>query len=462
MHKEGMIAKMSLKSKLNELNYSLWIKNNEPSKKELEEQKKYKFDYEPKISIIVPMYNTKEQYLQELINSLIKQTYKNWELCLTDGSNKVYDYVEKLIKQDERIKYKFLNENKGISENSNEALKLATGEYIALLDHDDILPAFALYEVVKIINKNREVELIYSDEDKILDENKKRVDPHFKQDYAPETLLSYNYICHFLVLKNELMEKLGGFRKEFDGSQDYDLILRATEIANKIVHIPKILYHWRINENSVALNSEAKTYAYDAGKKAIEEHLKRIKVDAMVEELQDKGTYKINYKLKGTPKASIVIINKDNMQNLEKCINAILKNTSYNNYEIIIVDNNSKENETLEYYREIKQNEKVKILQPNKLEQLNKTKQVNEAGQLNNSQLINLGVKNAAGDYIVLLNRNIQVNIPNWLEIMISNCQSENIGIVGAKIIDENSKVFHEGIVIGMKRKCRLYKPRTR
>ena len=197
-------------------NYKIWIQENEPNVEELEKQKKYQFEYNPKISIIVPMYNTKEKYLKELIESLLNQTYSNWELCLADGSSDKKQYVDKLVNIDKRIKYSFLEGNRGISENSNAALKLATGDYFALLDHDDILPPFSLFEIVKTINENKDAEFIYTDEDKILEDKENRLGPHFKQDFAPDTLMSYNYICHFSIFKKELMERLGGFRKEFD------------------------------------------------------------------------------------------------------------------------------------------------------------------------------------------------------------------------------------------------------
>lgn len=418
-------------------NYKLWIKNNEPNEEELEKQRNKKFEYEPKISVIVPMYNTKEKYLKELLDSLINQTYTNWELCLADGSEEKKEYVEPLIMQDKRIKYKFLNANKGISENSNEALKLATGDYIALLDHDDILPIFSLYEIVKVINNNKEAEFIYTDEDKLLEEKENRIGPHFKQDFAPDTLMSYNYICHFSIFKKSLMEKLGGFRKEFDGSQDYDLIFRAVEQANQIIHIPKILYHWRMNADSVALSSEAKPYAYEAAKKAIASHLERTGVKAKVEDAQIIGLYKINYEVIGKPKVSIIILNKDHKKDLKRCIDSIINNTTYSNYEIIIVENNSTTKEIFKYYEELKKNEKIKIIN------------YKEKG-FNYSKLNNFGVKNATGDYIVLLNNDTEIITPNWLEVMLGNCQREDVGIVGAKLLYENSKVQHAGVVLGL------------
>ena len=418
-------------------NYKLWIKNNEPNDKEIEEQRNYKFEYEPKISIIVPMYNTKEKYLKELIDSIINQTYKNWELCLSDGSDEKRDYVEKLVNIDERIKYKFLNANKGISENSNEALKIATGDYIALLDHDDILPVFSLFEVVKAINTDKEAEFIYTDEDKLLEEKENRMGPHFKQDYAPDTFMSYNYICHFSIFKKNLMERIGGFRKEFDGSQDYDIIFRATEQANRIIHIPKILYHWRINENSVALSAEAKPYAYEAAKKAIRAHLNRIGLQANVEDTRIIGLYKVNYKIIGNPKVSIIILNKDHKKDLKRCINSILEKTTYKNYEIIIVENNSKTKEIFKYYKELEENEKIKVVE------------YKEQG-FNYSKLNNFGVKNAIGDYIVLLNNDTEIITGDWIETMVGNCQREDVGIVGAKLLYENDTVQHVGVVLGL------------
>ena len=418
-------------------NYKIWIKNNEPDDKEIEEQRNYKFEYEPKISIIVPMYNTKEKYLKELIDSIINQTYKNWELCLSDGSDEKKDYVERLVNVDERIKYKFLNANKGISENSNEALKLATGDYIALLDHDDILPAFSLFEVVKTINTDKEAEFIYTDEDKLLEEKENRMGPHFKQDYAPDTFMSYNYICHFSIFKKNLMERIGGFRKEFDGSQDYDIIFRATEQANRIIHIPKILYHWRINENSVALSAEAKPYAYEAAKKAIKAHLNRIGLNANVEDTRIIGLYKVNYEIVGTTKVSIIILNKDHKKDLKRCIDSILEKTTYENYEIIIVENNSKTKEIFKYYKELEKNEKIKIVE------------YKEQG-FNYSRLNNFGVKNATGDYIVLLNNDTEIITKDWIETMVGNCQRKDVGIVGAKLLYENDTVQHVGVVLGL------------
>lgn len=418
-------------------NYKIWIENNEPSQEELDNQRKYQFEYNPKISVIVPMYNTKEKYLKELIDSLIEQTYSNWELCLADGSDDKKDYVDKLVNQDHRIKYKFLNGNDGISENSNRALELATGDYIALLDHDDILPIFSLFEIVKVINENKEAEFIYTDEDKLLEEKENRIGPHFKQDFAPDTLMSYNYICHFSIYKKSLMDRLGGFRKEFDGSQDYDLIFRVTEEANQIIHIPKILYHWRMNEDSVALSSDAKPYAYEAAKRVISAHLDRIGVKAKVEDAPILGIYKIKYEVVGNPKVSIIIPNKDHKNDLKRCVESILEKTTYSNYEIVIVENNSTKSQIFDYYGEIEKNEKIKVIKHN------------EKGY-NYSKLNNYGVKNSDGEYIVLLNNDTQIITDDWIETMLGNCQREDVGIVGAKLLYNNSTVQHAGVVLGL------------
>lgn len=279
--------------------YQTWILNNEPNEEELEEQRKSKFKINPKFSIIVPMYNTPINFFEELVDCLINQTYTNWELCLADGSPKENEEIDKIIKKDNRIKYKFLNDNKGISGNTNEALKLATGDFIALVDHDDLLPSFCLYELAKTINNNPEVEFIYTDEDKIEGTKDKRCDPHFKPDFSIDTLRSNNYITHLSVFKKELMDKLGGFREKYNGAQDFDIIIRACELTENIIHIPKVLYHWRVHPNSTAMVSDAKPYAYEAGIKVIEDHLERENLKAKVTHGGDiPGVYEIEYEVK--------------------------------------------------------------------------------------------------------------------------------------------------------------------
>lgn len=419
-------------------NYNKWISNNEPSEEELEKQRKEKFEIEPKFSLIVPMYNTPIKYFEELINCLINQTYKKWELCLADGSKEENEEIRKLINSDERIKYKFLNENKGIAGNTNSALEMATGDYIALFDHDDLLPVFCLYELAKAINEKPNVEFIYTDEDKITGDNNKRYDPHFKPDFAIDTLRSNNYITHLSIFKKELMDKLEGFRDKYDGAQDYDIILRAVENTNNILHIPKILYHWRVHQNSTAMLSAAKPYAYEAGIRAISDHLERQGLNAKVTNGGDMhGVYEVQYEVAGEPKVSILIPNKDSVKLLKNCINSILNLTTYKNYEIIIIENNSEKKETFEYYENIQKIENVKVLK------------YPEKG-FNYSKIINYGVKNCDGEFIMQLNSDTKLLTPNWLEKFIGFASREDVGAVGARLYYKDKSIQHAGIGIGI------------
>lgn len=442
--------------------YGGWIKYNEPKDADLKLQMKRKFDYEPKISVIVPMYNTKEKFFKDLIKCMKNQTYGNWELCLADGSPKQNENFKKYFEDDKRIKYNFLNANKGISGNSNEAIKMTTGDYIALLDHDDILSDYALYEVVYAINKFPNSEFLYSDEDKI-DENDNRYDAYFKPDFAPDTLRCQNYICHFSVFKKELMKKLNGFSTNYDGAQDYDIFLRMSEITKpeNIIHIPKILYHWRVHSASTAkLNSHAKNYAFEAGKKVIEDHLKRIDLDGTVSKGCIEGIYRVDYKVKDTPKVSIVIPNKDGKDILKVCIDSILKKTTYKNYEIIVVENNSDTEEIYEYYKELIKNEKVKVLNYNtgkfienekqcSISYTNENKKEVKPG-FNYSAIINLGAKNSSGEYVIQLNNDTELITSNWLELLLGFCQREDVGAVGVKLYFPDETIQHAGIIVGI------------
>ena len=418
--------------------YQIWINKNEPNEEELEKQKNTKFEINPKISIIIPMYNTPEKFFEELVDGLIEQTYPNWELCLADGSPEKNEKLEKIYKKDERIKYKFIGENKGISGNTNAALELATGNYIALLDHDDLLPKFSLYEIVKCINKNPDVDFIYTDEDKFEELGGKRYDPYFKSDFAPDTLRANNFICHFSIFKKELMNELGGFRSEFDGAQDYDIILRMSEKAKKIIHIPKILYHWRVHALSTAKSGgTAKPYAYEAGIKAVQAHIDRIGLKGKVVSGNTLGTYKVNYEIKGNPKVSIIIPNKDYVSTLKVCLKSIAKLTTYENYEVIVVENNSEEQKTFDYYDEINGKDKVKVVK------------YPEKG-FNYSKIINYGVANSDGEYIIQLNNDTELITPNWIEEMLGFAQREDVGAVGAELFYPDKSIQHAGIIIGI------------
>lgn len=424
--------------KTNQEQYKIWMEKNEPKAGELEFQKNFKFEYKPQISIVVPMYNTDETFFEELVESLEKQTYSNWELCLVDGSEEKNENLKKYYEGKENIKYKFLNSNKGISENTNEAIKLATGDFIGFLDHDDILSQDCLYEVVKIINKIKNVDFIYSDEDKI-DEQGERFEPYFKPDFSPETLECNNYITHFVVVKKDLLKKVGNLNSKFNGAQDFDFVLRATEKANKVCHISKVLYHWRVHKSSTANVADAKPYAYEAGIKVIEEHLKRTNKKGIVEFGQDvPGIYKIKFDIKGSPKVSILIPNKDNVNLLKNCIESILNLTTYTNYEINIIENNSIQDETFEYYSKISQNSKIKILD------------YNTDKEFNYSSLINFGVQNSDGDFILQLNNDTKLLTKDWLELFIGYAQNKEIGAIGARLYYEDKSIQHAGIAIGL------------
>lgn len=418
------------------VDYLDYVKNNKLSIRTIEKQRSARFDYMPKISIVVPMYNTKFSYFVELIDSINNQTYQNFEVCLADSSKIPDVQIQKYIQElnSSKIVYKNISQNLGISENTNVAISFSTGDYVAFCDHDDVISIDALYEVVKAINSS-DADFIYTDEDIL--ENGIRKNPHFKPDFSPDLLTSYNYICHLCVVKRKLFDEVGLLNKEFDGAQDYDFVLRATEKAKNIVHIPKVLYHWRAHETSTSYNSSAKEYVYMAGKRAIEEHFKRINIKAKVEILDEPGRYRVKYDVIGNPKISIIIPNKDSKSDLKKCIDSILK-SSYQNYEIVIVENNSKTKEIFDYYDKIqKDNDNIKVVSI-------------KIDKFNYSLINNFGVKNSKGEYIVLLNNDTKVLSNDWMEEMLGICQRDDVGIVGAKLLYPDFKVQHAGVVVGI------------
>ena len=419
--------------------YYKWIKNNEPGLKELETQRKTRFQIKPKISIIVPIFNTPKQFLIEMIESVINQTYTNWELCLADGTSKetyIRKTLEAYAKKDNRIKVKFLSENKGIAKNSNEALSLATGNFVGLLDNGDTLAPFALFEIVKVINENPDVNFIYSDEDKISRNGKKRFEPHFKPDWSPDTLRSYNYITHFTVIKQELLDEIGWFREGYDGSENYDLILRVAETAKKIIHIPKILYHHRVSQNSVAGDPYAKLYAYKSATKALDDHIKRVDLKGTVEDGLFLSSYKINYTIDTVPMISIIIPNKDHTEDLEKCVKSILHKSTYRNFEIIIVENSSSEERTFKLYDELKKLNNIKLIEWN--------------NPFNYSAVNNYAVKYSTGEVLLFCNNDTEVINPDWIERMLEHAQRKEVGAVGAKLYYPDNTIQHAGIILGV------------
>lgn len=407
---------------------------------ELEFQRKITFARKIKFSIVVPLYNTPEKFLHEMIQSVLDQTYTNWELCMADGSDEAHRSVEKICRQymrrDQRIKYKKLEKNLGISGNTNACLDMETGEYIGLFDHDDLLHPAALYEVMRAICEQN-ADFIYTDENTFHEKPADAFCPHFKPDYAPDTLRSYNYICHFTVFSKKLLDTVGEFRQEFDGSQDYDMILRLTEKALKIVHIPEILYFWRAHKDSVADDISAKPYTLDAARRALSEHLDRLGLVGEVEDSSIPSTYRIKYAITGSPKVSIVIPNMDYVDTLRACISSILEKTTYKNFEIVIVENNSKEAETFLYYDELRNDPHIRIVTWN--------------GKFNYSAINNFGIKEAAtGEYILLLNNDIEVITPDWIQEMLMFAQRSDVGAVGAMLYYPDDTIQHAGVILGI------------
>lgn len=402
------------------------------------------FNKKVKFSIVVPLYNTPISFLEEMIKSVQDQTYDNWELCLADGSDNEHNYVGQfclsLSKKDRRIKYKKLKENKGIAENTNECLSLATGDYIGLFDHDDLLHPTVLFKYATVINE-KNADFIYCDEMTFTDEEKegfKCVLRHHKPDFSPDTLRSYNYICHFTCFSKELFELVGNFNSEFDGSQDYDLILRLTEKARNIIHIPELLYFWRAHKLSVASAASAKPYVVNAAERAIEAHLNRIGLNGTVRESYAPTTYKIDYEIQGNPLISIIIPNKDHIDDLGMCLDSIFTKSTYNNYEIIIVENNSTEQKTFDYYDTLqKSHNNVKVV-------------FWKEKVFNYSAINNFGANFAKGEYVLLLNNDIEILTPNWLEEMLMFAQRKDVGAVGTMLYYPDDTIQHAGVILGI------------
>ncbi len=396
------------------------------------------FDKSIKFSILVPLYNTPKKFLVEMIKSVQNQTYKNWQLCLADGSDEQHSYVGEYVKslKDDKISYQKLTKNGGISENTNACLRMANGDWIALFDHDDLLHPSALYEMMTAICE-RDADFVYTDEVTFVGKTSNITVYNFKPDFSPDTLRSYNYICHFTAFSKELMESVGVFNPECDGSQDYDMILRLTEKAKNIVHIQKALYFWRSHAGSVASDFSVKPYVFDAAKKAISDHLERIGLEGEVIDAISPTTYKINYKLKGEPLISIIIPNKDHTDDLELCLSSIYGKSTYKNFEILVVENNSTEKETFTYYEEAQK-------------KYNNLKVITWDKGFNYSAINNFAANSAKGEYVLLLNNDIEVITPNWLEEMLMFAQRPDVGAVGAKLYYPDDTIQHAGAIIGI------------
>ncbi len=421
--------------------YSVWQIFNELNSGDLAEVKKHLqgLPLQPLISIVMPTYNSNLQWLNEAIESIRKQPYENWELCIADDASSQKDvkpFLTEWAQRDSRIKIVLRHQNGHISEASNSALEIATGEWIALFDHDDLFHPFALYWIIKTINQNPNAQLIYSDEDKI-DENNNRHAPYFKPNWNYDLFLSQNCFSHLGLIRRELANKIGGFRKGFEGSQDHDLILRAIEQIDgiQIVHIPKILYHWRVHADSTAKSAESKPYAAIAGENAISEHLLRKGRKAEVS-FEGYG-YRVKYALPNpAPLVSLIIPTRNGLSLLRQCIESIIDKTIYNNYEFIIVDNGSDDPATLDYLEQLKNKVNFKILR--------------DDSPFNYSRLNNLAVREARGDIIGLINNDIEVIEPDWLGEMVAHALRPEVGAVGAKLLFPNNTLQHGGVLLGV------------
>ena len=416
--------------------------NSFPNAARRKEEEETKFSKDIKISILVPLYNTPERFLREMIESVTAQTYQNWELCMADGSDwehkEVYEICKSYFDKDKRIVYKKLEKNEGISGNTNECYKMATGNYIGLFDHDDILHPSVLYEYMKVICEE-DADYIYCDEATFKGNSiNNMITLHFKPDFALDNLRANNYICHFSVFSRELLEGTELFRSQFDGSQDHDMILRLTASAKHIVHVPKLLYYWRSHKGSVASGIGAKTYAINAAKGAIAEHLKSYGYkDFEIESTRAFETiFRIKYALSVHPLISIIIPNKDHLEDLSRCVESIINDSTYPNYEIIIVENNSETKEIRDYYEEIGKHPQVSV--------------VEYKGAFNYSKINNFGAGFAKGEFLLLLNNDTKVITPTWMEEMLMYGQREDVGCVGAKLYYEDKTIQHAGIVIGL------------
>ena len=413
-----------------------------PNAEERRREEETVFPREIKISVLVPLYNTPEKFLREMIDSVVSQTYKNWELCLADGSDDKHTDVGRIcqecIEKDSRIKYQKIEKNLGISGNTNVCFSMATGNFIGLFDHDDVMHPSLLFECVKTVCE-KDADYVYTDEATFTSPNlDDLIVLHFKPDYSPDNLRANNYICHFSMFDADLLKKTGLFRPEYDGSQDHDMILRLTEEAKHVCHIPKILYYWRSHPNSVAADIGAKTYAIDAAKRAVHDHMRDYYgIEVEVESTRAFPTiFHIKYPINGEPLISIVIPNKDHVEDLRRCITSIEKKSTWKNYEIVVVENNSVEQSIRDYYKELESDPKVKI--------------VTYEGGFNYSRINNAGVKETKGEYLLFLNNDTEVISPDWMEQLLMYAQRKDVGAVGAKLYYADNTIQHAGVVIGL------------
>jgi len=420
--------------------YQQWIYDHEPDKDTLARQRieSENLPDKPLISIITPVYNPTPEILKDTINSILDQTYPHWELCLANGGSTtagVKEVLDEFAHKDERILVKHLSENLGISLNSNAALSMASGEYIALMDHDDLLAADMLYEVANLINRHPEAEIIYFDEDKVSADRRTRLDPFFKPSaWSPELLVSNNYLMHSVILRS-LVEEQGGFNPEMDGAQDWDLSLHLTRKKRNIYHIPKVFYHWRQVPGSAAREANAKPWAFAAQARCIEEHLQALGVAGAGVDFPDLGRVRITWP-KSDSKISIIIPNKDKVEYLRACINSVLQKTTYRNYDVLIIDTGSEDPATLEYYQQVTDDPRVSLhIYPDRF---------------NYHKVNNFGSRIAEGDFLLFLNNDTEVITPVWLDELVGWGERPGVGVVGTKLLYSDGTIQHGGIIMGV------------
>lgn len=395
------------------------------------------FGYLPLISLIIPVWNNQAECLDKAIKSVCAQVYPYWELCIANDASMV-PHVETIIAKyrelEPRIKVVDLPHQTGLVRAGNCALRLATGDYTGFLDHDGELAPHALLEIARVLNQDQGIDIIYTDEDR--SNGGTRSKPFFKPDWSPDLLMSMNYIGHLLVVKKSLLERAGGFREGIDGSQEHDLILRLSELTPNIVHIPQVLYHWQVTPGSVSNQEENRLRAIEAGKKAVEDAINRRGLGGIVTVMEN-GHYRVKYQVKGEPLISIIIPTKDRVDLLSRCLESIIKKSTYHNFEIIVVDNGSADVKTLDYFYEISNRMENCFVFP-------------FSGPFNFSRINNFAARKAKGDFLLFLNNDTEVITSDWLEEMLSHVQRPGIGAVGVKLLFPDDRIQHAGVILGI------------
>lgn len=425
----GGIATLTGQGQIKDKNYAAWYEKNKVSEEELTKQRNKEFPYMPLFSILVPVYNTPIPYLREMLDSVRNQTYQKWQLCIANANpenEEVARILNQYIEMDKRIQVVNVPENLGIAQNTNKALSIAKGDYIGLLDHDDMLAADALFEAAKTVN-DENVDVIYTDEDKITMSGEKHFQPNFKPEFNLDMLRSNNYICHFFIAKASLMKEIGGFRGEYNGAQDYDMIFRCTERADNIVRIPKVLYHWRMHEQSTAENPESKRYAFDAGKKVIEDHLKRCGESAEVQMTEYPGFYRVKYAIKEKPRVSVVIVKETKNMIPKDTLIKIADDYGRDRVEFYVVDGNYKGDIEFDGIS-------INTLPWKK--------------ECNNTGMLNYGIEKTKNEYILVLSSYIIKVSDNYVETFVSNTMRKNVGAVGGKMYFSNGTIKNAGLFI--------------